>query len=512
AFAYSKMNTVIIGSGVEEIGSHAFDYCDTLQYAILGEYDASEGKITKSSLMVIGEYAFANCERLEKIDIPSTVEKINTYAFNNSALYKNAGNGVAYAGNWIVGCDNTKARGTIKIEEGTVGIANYAFFKCSNITAVEIPDSVKTIGRSAFYQCESLTSVRLPSALKTIEDYTFYGCTNLSMPTLPVTLEYIGRSAFYKCALRNPEGDTASDTLVIPNSVQTIGDYAFYASGYTDYDMDNFQIRNGGIDVVIIGNAVKSIGNNAFYATPTLKKVVLGNSVQSIGSRAFYKCETLSEFVFNDSLQHIGERAFFGCSSLKNVSLPYGLTSVDDYSFYKCEGLEVVTLGANTQRIGDYAFYGCKNLKTLNLPVSLKSIGKQAFRACTGLTSIVLGSNVTSISEHAFYGCKQLTIYAEDTKAQDGWNERFNSGYRPVVWGCMVQDGYVYSVTKSAGNVRIPNSNDSLSAPQRDGYVFLGWSTTEGSDVAEYTAQGLKDVNDGTKVYSVWKSNDTNEQ
>ena len=159
----------------------------------------------------------------------------------------------------------------------------------------------------------------------------------------------------------------------------------------------------------------------------------------------------------------------------------------------------------NTESIGNFAFYGCSKLCTLNLPSSLKSIGKQAFRACTGLTSVVLRNGVTNIDEHAFYGCKQLTIYAESSSAQAGWHERFNSGYRPVVWGCTLKDGYVYSVTKTAALVRIPNSNDTLEAPKRDGYEFLGWSRTEGAALPEYTADGLKYVDDGTKLYAVWK-------
>lgn len=505
AFATSKMSTVVIGEGATEIGQQAFYNCDKLTTVVLGAYDRVNGIMLGSSLKVINERAFYGCSQLASIEIPSTVEVINTYAFNKTAMYENATDGIVYADNWLVACNNARANGTVVVKNGTVGIANYAFYKCENISAVKIPDSVKTIGRAAFYLCSNLASVELPSTLEVIEDYTFYSCTKLAVPTLPQTLKSIGRSAFYKCALSNgSEADTDNDVLIIPDSVITIGDYAFYGSGYTTLDLEDYSVLHCGIDAVILGNGVTYVGEYAFYNIGTLKSVTLGDNVKSIGAKAFYKCEALSEIVFNRDLQSIGERAFYGCNSITNLILPEELTEIGNYAFYKCIGLTDVTFGSNVRSIGEYAFYGCAKLTDVVLSDSVSAIGKQAFRACTGLTSVTLNSNIQSIDAHAFYGCGSLTIYAQDAAAQTGWDARFNSAYRPVVWGCTITDGYVYSVTKNTNTVKNLNSTNKLSAPHRAGYEFVGWSTEKDATVAQYTAEQLESVDNGTTLYSVW--------
>lgn len=505
SFAKSNLNQVVIGSGVEEIGTQAFYMCEKLVVVILGAYDIETLQITSSSLKVINEYAFAECKQLESIEIPASVETINTYAFNNSALYKNSASGVVYAGNWVVGCDNTKASGTITIEDDTVGIANYAFYKCSNISGVEIPDSVKSIGRSAFYQCTNLVSVVLPSGLEEIADYTFYGCSNLTLPTLPQTLKTIGRSAFYKCALANASGeDTDNDVLTIPDSVETIGDFAFYGCGYKKVDLASMSILTCGVDEVVIGNGVKHIGSNAFNAFFSLKKVTLGNNVKTMGVKAFYKCELLTDVTLNEGLQNIGERAFYGCNALTQISIPQSVTAIENYAFYRCGALEHVDFGANVQTIGDYAFYACEKLKGLSLPQSVTTIGKQAFRSCRGLESIVLGSAVAEIRTHAFYGCPSLTIYTANNSAGSAWDARFNSAYRPVVWGCSLNNGYVYSVTKTENTIVYLNEANALSAPYREGYTFAGWSTTKDATSASYALDGIQNVDNGTTLYAVW--------
>lgn len=504
AFAHSKLSSVVIGSGVEEVGVQAFYDCDRLTMAVLGSYDVATGKIDKSSVKLIGNQAFYDCKSLETIEIPSTVEAIDSQAFNGTALYKNSVTGIVYADKWLVGCDNSKANGVVIIKDGTVGIAKYAFYQCDKISGAQIPDSVTMMGRSVFYQCTNLVSVKLPSALEELPDYTFYGCTNLMLPELPATLKSIGRSAFYKCALSNgEEGDTDNDVLVIPDSVETIGDYAFFSTGYTFIDYESGGIVEGGIDSVQMGNGVKHIGEDAFYTTKTLKSVTLGNSVETIGEKAFYKCASIVSVSFNEGLQSIGAIAFYGCNGLTSVTLPNGLRDVGNYAFYKCTGLTELKLG-NVQSIGECAFYGCSNLTALVLPDSV-NIGKQAFRSCIKLQSVTISSNVSNINDHAFYGCNSLTIYAQNAAAQSGWSARFNSSYRPVVWGCTLVNGYVYSVIKNDKTITNLNDANKLSAPQRVGYEFVGWSTVKDAATAEYSAEEFSNVAGGTTLYAVWK-------
>ncbi len=510
AFASASINSVIIGSGVEIIGQEAFADCGNLTRVILGSYDLELGVMISSSLKTIDSYAFRYCTSLNEIEIPESVTTIATYVFRDTGIWDRATGGVVYADNWIVDF-NDYLVGDVIVNDGTVGIANYAFYKCDELTSIVIPNTVKTIGRAAFYQCTGLVAVELPETLQVIEDYTFYHCDRLKSFTLPPMLKSIGRSAFYKCCSVYEEGDEdiEFDTLTIPTGVEFIGAYAFYGCGEkvnTSLDEENAEIRIHGIDTVVIGDGVKVIEDHAFHAFVSLKKVVIGNGVTRIGEKAFYDCVSLEEVVFGTSLETIGNKAFYKCSALSSLTIPDGVTEIGDYAFYKCTELEDVVFGSDIERIGNFAFYGCDKISKLDLPVSLVSIGKQAFRNCLGLTSVILGNNVEEIAAHAFYGCKNLTIYTEAASKSEGWDLRWNSSYRPVVWGCALSEekDYVVSFVKSAGNITNLNISNSLSAPILEGCVFLGWSTVSSAVEATYTLDTLDEVPDGRTLYAVY--------
>ncbi len=509
AFALTKINNIVIGSGVEIIGQQAFEASQNLTKVILGSFDYDAGVMKSSSLKTIDNYAFRNCKSLDDIEIPATVKTIGTYAFRNSGMWENASGGVVYAGNWVV--DFTEGlSGAVEVADGTVGIANYSFYKCETLTSIVIPSSVKTIGRSAFYECKQLVAVELPETLEEIQDYTFYHCDRLKLFTLPPMLRSIGRSAFYKCSTVYGEDDpdTDADTFIIPSNVEYIGEYAFYGCGEMikaplESDDDNIIY---GIDIIIIGNNVRTIADSAFYGFVSLKELVLGDGIETIGEKAFYKCENLEKVTFGSGLRTIGSKAFYKCSALSEITVPDAVTDIAEYAFYKCESLSAVKLGSSVESIGNFAFYGCSGITALKLPASLTHIGRQAFRNCNGLTSVVLGDNVEKIDAHAFYGCKQLTIYTECVEAASEWDLRWNSSYRPVVWGCMLSEekDYVVSFSKSEASITNLNFSNSLSAPIQEGYVFVGWSTSSSATEATYSLENLDEAPDGRRLYAVY--------
>lgn len=513
AFAASEMNYVVIGAGVEVIDQQAFEGCPNLSRIILGSYDPDYGTLVASNLVTIGSYAFRDCKSLEKITIPDTVRSIGSYAFRDSAIYDRAYSGVVYADNWLVDF-NENIYGDVIIDEGTVGIANYAFNECKNLITISLPSSVKIIGRAAFFKCVNLYEIVLPETLEVIDDYTFYYCSALKLTTLPPMLRSIGRSAFYKCGtvFYNGDVDTDTDTLLIPSSVEYIGDYAFYGCGEkVAASMDGAEAKPTvkGIDIIIIGDNVKTIGAHAFHGFVSLREIVFGDSLTDIGERAFYQCEELESVSFGSSLKTIGSRAFYKCTALKSVILPDTVEYIGDYAFYKCISVSELELGG-AKTIGKYAFSGCGNIKELVLPVTLESIGRQAFRGAASLTSVILPKSVINIDKHAFYGCTSLTIYAETSSAPEGWVKYWNSSYRPVVWGCTLSSDkdYVVSFTKAEGSISYKNESNTLSMPLRDGYVFDGWSTAKDATRAEYTVESVTEAEDGTVLYSVWSRAD----
>lgn len=504
AFSKMSINVAVIGSGVVELGDEAFANCAQLTTVYLGSFDSKNACIAASSLQNIGAYAFRLCGVLDEIEMPSTLKSVGSYAFRDTGMFKNS-DGVVYAGNWLVDY-NEKIGSSVAVREGTVGIANYAFYNCQTLSGITMPASVRIVGRAAFYDCSALASVSLPDTLEVIADYTFYRCRSLKLFSLPPMLTYIGQSAFYKCGTTNTAtlGDTENDILYIPADVEYIGSYAFYSCGYAERaSLDDEQYYTyHGIDTVVFSGAVKYIGANAFYGFSSLKSVYLGSTVE-IGEKAFYKCESLTTVDFGDSLQTVGEKAFYRCTALKSVKLPATVTNIGSYAFYRCESITTLDLGGAVT-VGSFAFYGNGELTELILPPTVTFIGRQAFRNCKGLTSVILPSSIETVEQHAFYGCSSLTIYVDFNEAPKEWHKYWNSSYRPVVYGCTISEDSSYVLYVVKGTVSNLNSNTTLSDPIREGYTFLGWGNTATADAPAYTSANLSEADNGRKLYAIW--------
>ena len=194
-------------------------------------------------------------------------------------------------------------------------------------------------------------------------------------------------------------------SIIIPNSVTSIGSYAFYGCS--------------GLTSLTIPNSVTSIGNGAFEYCSGLTSLTIPNSVTSIGESAFSGCSGLTSLTIPNSVTSIGESAFRGCSGLTSLTIPNSVTSIGNGAFYNCSGLTSITVDSkNTiydsrnncnaiiRKSDNTLLFGCKN--TI-IPNSVTSIGNGAFYKCSGLTSMTIPNSVTSIGESAFYGCSGLT-------------------------------------------------------------------------------------------------------
>ena len=264
-----------------------------------------------------------------------------------------------------------------------VGIADYAFMHCSNLTSITIPNSVTSIGSYAFRYCSSLTSVTIGNSVTSIGNRAFEDCTSLTSVTIPNGVTSIGYYTFSGCS--------SMTSITIPNSVTSIGDHAFYyCSSLTS---------------ITIPNSVTSIGECAFSGCRGLTSITIPNSVTSIGNYAFSGCSGLTSITIPNSVTSIGDDAFNGCYFLPNSIINNTtLTSGNNWGATLCD---VET--SEGLLIKDVIAIKCRPwAASITIPNSVTNIGECAFSGCRGLTSITIPNSVTSIGNYAFSGCGGL--------------------------------------------------------------------------------------------------------
>ena len=246
-------------------------------------------------------------------------------------------------------------------------IGNSAFWGCSGLTSVTIPNSVTSIGDSAFRGCSSLTSVTIPNSVTSIGDFAFYGCSSLTSVTIPNSVTSIGDYAFYDCS--------GLTSVTIPNSVTSIGGAAFDGcSGLENIYVDPENTNYSSIDGILYSKDATSI----IKVPATKNNVTIPNSVTSIEGSAFRGCSSLTSVTIPNSVTSIGDYAFEGCSGLTSVTIPSSVTSIGYRAFDSCSSLTSVTIPNSVTYIGWNAFDNCDNLKCIymqcEVPIECSSI------------------------------------------------------------------------------------------------------------------------------------------
>ena len=158
----------------------------------------------------------------------------------------------------------------------------------------------------------------------------------------------------------------------------------------------------------VFGEEVEHIPDYLCYQLTSLNTIVIPNSVTSIGTNAFSFCSGLKTVTIPNSVTSIGTNAFSFCSGLKTVTIPNSVTDIGDEAFYYCTGLTEVTIPNSVTSIGSGTFEDCSGLKTVTIPNSVTDIGDEAFYYCTGLKTVTIGNSVKSIGDKAFYHCSSL--------------------------------------------------------------------------------------------------------
>lgn len=326
-----------------------------------------------------------------------------------------------------------------------VAIGDYAFYGCTALTSVDMPNTLTAIGKRSFHGCTALTSAVLPNSLLSIGEYSFYNCNVLTDVNLPNSLNSIGNNAFENC--------TSMTTVTIPKSVTSLGWAPFYGcKGLTSvtFNAKSCAIPSGssstglfsgctkitsftfgnevekipgllcaslnGLTSINLPNSLTEIGYKAFRSCSGLTEVTIPNSVKTIGDEAFSHCTGLTSVTIPNSVTSIGNGAFSSCKSLTSVNIPNSITEISSATFGSCYELTSVTIPNTVTKIGSSAFQSCKKLSSIVIPSSVTSIGDYAFRY-SGLNSVTIPTSVTSIGSFAFGDCNSLTNVTFNAKS-----------------------------------------------------------------------------------------------
>ena len=395
---------VIVDECTKTIDYSAFADCDNLY-----EIEIPQGVVN------IGEKAFARLDNLKNIDIPDSVTNITTLAFyrcNGLVSVQVPGSVTAIKNGTFRECNNLKK---VILNEGITGIEQYAFYDCELLEEISIPGTVTTVGNSAFYRCKNLKNIEIPEGVTKIDGSAFIFCSSLEQIKLPQSLVSIGSGAFDNC--------TSLISVELPDNAIISSDTFKECKNLSDIVIsdtnNNYIVKNGilynknmtrilcypaGIKDTefFVPDTVKTIGDFAFYGTKALESINIPDSVTNIGTDAFGECSGLKEVVIPDSVTSMGEAVFYKCTSLEKVKLSVNITSPNPAVFQYCSSLKEVVLPESMKFISFFMFSYCKEITNIVLPDKLNSVLRSAFQNCDNLKNITVPKNVTTIQDYAF--------------------------------------------------------------------------------------------------------------
>ena len=298
---------------------------------------------TTYNVTAIGDYAFGMCNGLTSVTIPNSVTSIGVYAFAmcGGLTSVTIPNSVTFIGNGAF--QNCIGLTSITFGNGLTFIGQEVFMGCIGLTNITIPNTVTFIGDGAFSECSGLTSVTIPDTVTKIGNSAFSGCGLISL-TIPSSVTSIGDWAFSVC--------NALTSVTIPSTVTFIGNGAF--SGCSGLTSISVETENTAYDSRENCNAIIETSTNKLLSG--CNTTIIPGSVTSIGDYAFYDCIGITSITIPNSVTSIGPGAFYACGGLTSITIPHSVTEIGDYAFCECNAITSVIIGSGVTEIGDYAF------------------------------------------------------------------------------------------------------------------------------------------------------------
>ncbi len=421
----TSLKSVSFDSNVTKINDLAFYGCSGLTSIYI-----------PSSVTSIGAKAFYNCTNLKSASVSSSVISVGEDAFEecHSSLYTiyEGGKYIGSASNphaILCGLNNNYSS-TCTIHSNTRIIADYAF-SYSYMNSVTIPNGVTHIGNNAFSSCSNLTSIIIPNTVTSIGHYAFNYCSNLTSVTVGKGVTSIGIEAFLNCYALN--------SVNIKDVKAWCGISFSKGDSNPLHIAKNLYLNDNLVTELVIPSGTTSICDGAFAYCTSFTSVIIPATVEKIGDMAFYGCKLKSAEIPTYAIDHIdkrtleyvtitsGERiesgAFKNCIWLKSLKISSCVTSIGDDAFLGCQikiadlpafafahiskdNLQIVVI--NSGDIENGTFKGCQYLKSVTISDDVKVIGDEAFAYCPALTYVTIPTNIEKVGAMAFAHCENL--------------------------------------------------------------------------------------------------------
>lgn len=336
----TKLTSIDLPNSISTIGDFAFEECSSLNSISI-----------PNSVRTIGGWAFSECTDLQDVRIEDGLEEL-TFDQN---VFANTNIKTLYLGRNIIGNFGT-FRNKSSLEDIVIGgsvtsIGDMAFYGCSALSSITLTEGIETIGEWAFTSCSSLRKLEIPSSINYIGNGAFSnsGLSKIIIEDSTDTLEF-GYQVFY---------GTKISTLYVGRN------FSFSTSfNSKDVPFNNQKFLKN----LTIGNYVTTIPELGFYAN-AFESLVIPESVTTIGDSAFACCEYLKSVVMTGSVTDIGNYAFSGCERLTTLTLSGNLQKLGSMTFNNCANLTSVYYNSEDPLETEYnSFSGCDKNATLYVP------------------------------------------------------------------------------------------------------------------------------------------------
>lgn len=316
-------------------------------------------------------------------------------------------------------------------------------------------------------------------------------------------------------------------TATLSSNNDGVGTYTLTIRGkgpMKNYDMDSVHSvpwydAIPKITRLIVDNGVTSLGDcvlhgfDGWHDAESLKEVTLPEGLTYLGDYAFDSAAELKSITLPSTLTTIGGAAFYECTGLTDITIPSDVKTIDSMTFFGCTGLTSVTIPDKVETLRADAFKCCTQLTSINIPKSVKSMETEVFSYCTALTCITFepGSNLTEVKPNG--PCKLFTHTSSELKVY------CEPGLKATLSEKGVPDERIITtvdVTLVDGDTITPKKIDygakiaALGTPTKPGYTpssFTGWYTDADCTEQYPAAQLFTNIN-GTKLYAGWAGTD----